>query len=161
MKKNNPYRLRAYTLLELTIAMVITAICFGIGYRLVATFQRIWVTQQEQKLRDYSLNRSYKLLWNDLDRAGSVQGHADGFVLSDSIGDIHYTWQDSLLLREQYGLRLDTLPVVVSAWEVVEMEFAPDLVGQIRLEVRHGQQELGLSLSKTYSAEELLSLNRP
>jgi prepilin-type N-terminal cleavage/methylation domain-containing protein len=104
-----PPRLSAFTLLELLVALVVTALLVGMGYaalRLVQGQQRA-ITRRTALLGQLSTWQA--LLATDFAAGTAVEATADEVRCFRRTGLVVYRWQDSTLLRTQ-GELTDTFP---------------------------------------------------
>ena len=112
MPRRLPYRLSAFTVLELLIVMVVSALLFGMAYAALRMVQR-----QQRAIERKSAALSQVSTWQaaltaDF-RTGAVIAVADDQLRCEGEGrQVLYTLQDSALMREQ-GEVVDTLPMPV------------------------------------------------
>jgi prepilin-type N-terminal cleavage/methylation domain-containing protein len=159
---NKKKRLAAFTLLEITIAMLLVAILSGFAYYAFQIFVQLSQTQQIKKREKYSLEQFIARIETDWSRADSI-GYTDNvLILQDTIGQIQFSLVDTLILREQYGLRIDTFYFSLQNIQTQVLQKQEAEIGYLQslnAEIRFEDKVIPLQLFKTYSAEQLLYIN--
>jgi len=151
-------KLPAFTLMEVTIAMLIAAIAIAITfttYRIVSGAYFNFSKKQEMVA---TLTTMDKLLKQDFINAKSIVKTEDGVFLEVNKGIITYSFKDNYVLRDQFSLRIDTFKlqvnelvfsfennVVEEGEEVDLLNFKTQLEGDL----------IPLQYPKTYSAQDL------
>ena len=106
-------RLKAFTLLEITVAMLLTGVLASLAYGILGTFnavaQRTFSLGNDlQTVRDLQ-----QALIADSDRANSLLTTANGFVFMAGGEQAHYTRTGGALLRVA-GQQLDTFDIAIT-----------------------------------------------
>jgi prepilin-type N-terminal cleavage/methylation domain-containing protein len=106
-------RLRAFTLLEITVAMLLTGVLATLAYGILGTFNSIaqrsfGLGDELQQVRDLQ-----QALIADSDRAISLVTTADGLAFMTALDQARYTRMGSGLLRT-VGEHVDTFQVSVT-----------------------------------------------
>lgn len=156
-----PYRrpqLAAFTLLEVTIAMLLVAILSAFAYYAFSTFTRLLSDQQVQKKDHYAFDLFRHRMKIDSYEADSIFLDQDMLRLKDSVGYINYTFLDSLILREQYALRTDSFFMSYGAPQynyVTNGNFESDLIQSYTIPLQINGKTVPLHIYKQYSSLQL------
>ncbi len=153
----NKGRLQAFTILEVTIAMLLAAITIGIAYTAYTLVGRSYreYDRKNGKVAEFVLVS--KLLNKDISAARTMVRIGDGISLEDSMA-ITYRFFPEYILRDQYSLETDTFFVanseLVSSFEgkeTVDGEITDKAGFKAVLEGK----EVPMVFLKVYSAEEM------
>lgn len=151
-------KLPAFTLMEVTIAMLIAAIAIAITfttYRIVGGAYFNFSKKQEMVA---TLTTIDKLLKKDFLNAKSIVKTADGVFLEVNKGIVTYSFKDSYVLRDQFSLRIDTFKLQVNE---LNFSFEKDIVeegkevDQLNFKTQLEGDFIPLQYQKTYSAQDL------
>lgn len=151
--------LKAFTLLELTIAMLISAISIGMAFYMFQYFQQLFLTQQKQRQERFSYSLFKHLLQQDIDRAVWLKSDANGLICVDGKGRISYEFDSHYIVRHQYESHRDTFRIVTIDFDTTaQLENLPmdDLTDHLSLKVRFENNEHRFDYHKTYSAQQLM-----
>jgi Tfp pilus assembly protein PilE len=105
----NKQRVRAFTILEVTITMLITALLIGItytSYSIVIKSYRSFTTKNDDMAVVVSLDH---LLKRDFERADTILKDTDGIVLKSEDKVIKYAFKPDFIVRT--SARIDTFKV--------------------------------------------------
>lgn len=146
-------------MIELTIAMLIAAIVVGLAYRFMSEFTTAYGRQQQEKLVNYEQDLLIHRLRQDFDKADSVLYMEPDMDFYFENGIIRYSFRDSLVLRDQYTLRVDTFRLVheqpVARYEQ-RGKMTRSKVSGITLTVWSQEKFIPLYFKKYYAATELI-----
>ena len=151
-------KLPAFTLMEVTIAMLIAAIAIAVTfttYRIVSGAYFNFSKKQEMVA---TLTTMDKLLKQDFINAKSIVKTEDGVFLEVNKGIITYSFKDNYVLRNQFSLRIDTFKLHVNA---LNFSFENDLVEEgeevdlLNFKTQVEDDLIPLQYLKTYSAQDL------
>lgn len=157
MKSNR--LLKAFTLLELTIATLITAVCMGIAFYVLNTFNRIGITQQQEKKETYLRQLFAQRMHKEALEAQRISLLENTLFLENGERQTRYTVVDTMVIRWQGEVATDTLKGQVTDIVVRYMDHMPeDLVAGFAFELHTAAGVYPFILRKSYSAEELLHL---
>lgn len=110
MKNTNKHRLPAFTLMELTVSMLISAMVIGITYTAYQIVNRSYTTYISRRQEMAMLLRLDELLQKDFNRATGIYRHADEVLfVNDDRPKITYRFTPDYILRTAVGL--DTFTV--------------------------------------------------
>lgn len=157
-------RLHAFTLLELTIALLLVSLLSGFAYYAFGTFSRHTQSRQQQKQEQYGLDLLVHRLKVDCAQSDSI-GYQDlQLYFTDSTGQIRYEFTDDYILRSQYELRTDSFYIAAEA-PIVQYEqqkgTLTGLVKHIDLILYFRDNTIPLNLEKTYSSQQLIQALSP
>ncbi len=154
-------RLKAFTILELTVAMLIASLCFAIafkGYRIVTgTFSL--TAKRNNKISTLVLTD--KLLRRDFTESGSLIIKSDeGIQFSSASRQIDYVFTPDYILRRQDQGVADTLYVPVKsircAFEMKKIAIG-ERVDELIILTSVDDRDIQLSFFKEYSSEDLVN----
>lgn len=151
--------LKAFTILEVTISMLIAALSMAIAfaaYTIMNSSYRDFDTKN-RKLAEWELVE--RQLSRDFELAGIIRSLGDGIVLKDDSGLIAYHFTENYILRDQYGIRTDTLQLPVSDFSSRFENRLSDIgntVDKLYLQIPSGKEPAEMSFFKLYSARDLI-----
>ncbi|MCT1526448.1 type II secretion system protein [Sphingobacterium hotanense] len=152
---------RAFTLLELTIAMLIAAICVGIAFYVLTTFFNLFSTQQKNKNEDYSFNKFLNRLRIETYKADQLLFADDKLEIHEEVYLTEYHFLDSAIIRVQNSIPTDTL---FGKSTIVKSEFkentALPLLQTLEFALQRNQESFPIILKKQYSAEQLMNIQK-
>lgn len=166
MKTRKTGKLKAFTIMELVVAMLISSIVVSIayaGFRLVSAQLRSMEHHSGEGNRFLRLNQA---LQTDLDKSARVIRQEDGFVCERGDGRVRYQLTDTAIIRWLEDGRVDSFGfkgVQTSLWFEGEPQ---DRNGQL-VDALHGQlvtstDSLPLYITKAYDRQTLFYLeNKP
>lgn len=123
--------LRAFTLLEMMIAMTLTGLLVLFGHEIMQTFDKSSQSYQANMLKSLDLSRIVSQTANDFWHAWDIKSGVAGeelvFVLNDGQGVplVHYLMSDSALVRME-GTRKDTFTNIWAGGENKDVMTLPD-----------------------------------
>ena len=151
-------KLPAFTLMEVTIAMLIAGIAIAItftAYRIVSG-SYIGFSKKQDELAGFVMLD--KLLKQDFLSAKHIVKSQEGLVMEMESGLINYRMDSGFMLRDQFSLRTDTFKLQVTSpaflfeTNVVEVGQSID---QFNFETVVQGQSIPLHYQKIYSAQDL------
>lgn len=151
-------KIPAFTLMEVTIAMLIAAIAIAItftAYRIVSG-SYIGFSKKQVELAD--VVRLDKLLKQDFMAAKNILKSPTGIVMKMEEGRIRYEIDKGYVLRDQFSLRIDTFKLLVDNIEFLfEKNIVVDgyTVDQFGFEAVVLGQLMPFHYKKLYSAQDL------
>lgn len=156
--KSSP-KLKSFTLLEITIAMVLLAIIAGFAFYILKTFVNLSQDQQTKKLEKYHLSLFMHRLQLDWDHAESITFWGNNLSLKDTTGIIIYQFDDVVILRHQYALRTDSFFLAtqeIFTESIAKLNYSASLVNRLHLLIDNQHKIFPIDLHKNYSAKQLL-----
>ncbi|QQT24848.1 type II secretion system protein [Sphingobacterium spiritivorum] len=157
----NKDKLKAFTLIEITIAMLIAAVVIGLCYYTFQLFMNLSHEQQQKKNEQFQAELLQHLLVRDFDHARAIYLEDERLTIQDSSGEIKYTLSANHILRNQYDLRTDTFQMKVLEHKA-EFEGPklpdPNLINRLSLQLQQEKQTWSQSLSKNYTAQQLMRI---
>jgi type II secretory pathway component PulJ len=148
----------AFTLMEVTIAMLIAAIAIAITYTAYRIISGTYLNYAKKQDRIAAFTVADKLLKRDFLTADHILRTAEGLDFQSGQGVIKYQFKDTCVLREQYALQTDTFKLQVKTIRFTfENETAAEGAEVDRLDyhTRLEGQPISLLYQKTYSAQNL------
>lgn len=157
-------RVAAYTILEMTIAMLLAAITIGITYTAFSMIGQSYKRFDKDNKEHASFVLVDKLLQKDIQGAVLVSSTLEGIDIRDSNGSISYKFTVDYILRDQYEISRDTFHIpnrdmrVLFENEEIRTEGLP--VDHIAFFVTLNSREFPLVYHKYYSSTELIQLQQ-
>jgi len=157
-------KLPAFTLMEVTIAMLLTSIVVGITYTTYRIVSRSYVDYAKKQESLATFLTADKLLKQDFLQAeqilktGEPGSGEEGLQLKMPQGFITYRFAENYLLRDQFALRVDTFKLAVKAPDFSFENVASEeggRVDQLHFQTQLGGMPLLLHYKKLYSAQDL------
>ncbi|MCB2411143.1 PulJ/GspJ family protein [Hymenobacter lucidus] len=150
-------RLRSFTLVELMLALVLSALIFGMAYaglRIVQQQQQLF-QQKAQILGQVSTLQT--VLIRDFDRASSITAVDNRVQCTQQARMVEYHWLDSVVTRQQ-GEVTDTfqLPLLSVDYYFQAQPQQAGLIDEVALAVVVLKDTFHLQAATTYSAGQLL-----
>ncbi len=152
-------KINAYTLMEVTVAMLLSAICIAIAYSAFDIIGNYYRTFQQKNEKADALLSIREVLSKDFQKSKLVMNTADGILLEQDSVNINYVFEADRILRQIPSLRTDTFKVV---WKDKYVGFEgneilePDTIDLLRLKITLDQHSLvPLTFYKHYSAQNL------
>ena len=151
-------KLRAYTILEVTVAMLLSAVSIAIAYTAFSILNKSYkgFDSRNKELAEFVL--ADKLLKRDFSEAKRLTRSETGIIMQLDSGIISYDFNEEYILRDQYGLRTDTLHLATIERRFTfeqEESNVDSLVDKVQLNTVAGKEPVSLVYSKMYSAEDL------
>lgn len=148
----------AFTLMEVTIAMLIAAIAIGITYAAYHIVSGTYINYTRKQDRVATFTVVDQLLKKDFLLADQIIRSADGINIQDQQGTISYQFKDTYILRYQYALQTDTFKLQVkspgfSFENNLAEEESP--VDQLSFDTQLEGETIPLVYQKIYSAQTL------
>ena len=145
--------------MELTIAMLISAISIAMAFYMLQYFQQLFLQQQKQRQERFSFSLFKHLIGQDIDKADWIKTVENGIVCEGKNGSISYLFDPVFIVREQYTAQKDTFFI-----QTVDLDLSPQLqhlpipqiTDHIYLKVKFNHQDHQLIYHKTYSAKQLM-----
>ena len=152
-------KIKAYTLMEVTVAMLISAICISIcytAYALVGDYYKAFAHKNETVDRLLSLRH---VIQADFTKSKNILRSSDGFTLAQDSIFIHYQFAEKGILRKLGEVHTDTFDLkfalLETYFEQVEALEA-DTIDQVRFTVFLDKQfPVKMQFDKYYSAQDL------
>lgn len=156
---NARLRLKAFTLIEITISMLLVSILSAFIYYTFTTFNALLADQQQRKMAQYEFDMlCHRIQW-DGHHASSMELQNNTLRMQDSLGTIDYIFMEDQVLREQYQLRTDTffvaVPTPVYQTRTVGMP-KDNFMDSYVVSLSFQDHTVQVPLQKAYSAEQLI-----
>lgn len=151
-------KLPAFTLMEVTITMLIAAIAVATtftAYRIVSGTYLNFTRKQD---RVASFITADKLLKQDFYRANRIVKIQDGLAIEIDGRFVNYSFKPDYLLRDQFSMRTDTFKLKIDKLNMLfenEVVAEGSPVDQCSFETEIDKQPLLLYYQKIYSSSDL------
>lgn len=151
-------KLPAFTLMEVTIAMLIAAIAIAITFTAYRIVSGVYFDFSKKQEKVATLTTIDKLLKQDFMNSRSIVKTTDGIFLEVNKGIVTYSFKENYILRDQFSLRIDTFKLQVNELNfsfennVVEEGEEIDL---LNFKTQLDGDLIPLQYLKTYSAQDL------
>jgi hypothetical protein len=151
-------QLKAVTVIELAIALLISAIVIGIAYNSMDVFERLYHRFQANNDRNYQLVVFNKIMKSDLDKADVIYKSGSGILLKINDEDwIKYEWYSDFVLRNKVQSGLDTFYLQSSVIQLYfngqEQNIDNQVIDQIDIEITRKEEILNAIFAKKYGAD--------
>lgn len=154
-------KLKAFTLMELSIAMLIAGICIGMAFYMFQFFQQLYLGQQREKQEQFTFTLFQHLLKKDMQQAQAVFYEENQLQLLDSIGIIHYVFSENQILRDHYQQQTDTFNLKVTTVDGLYRNASrpsATCIDEFHLTVAFDKEEHSFILDKKYAALQLMKI---
>lgn len=151
-------KLPAFTIMEVTISMLIAAIAIGITYTAYRIVSGTYIDYTRKQDRVAAFTVADKLLKKDFMMADHITRTPDGLDMEAENSLIKYQFTESYILRTQSALQTDTLKIPVKSGSFsFEDQVAEEgaTVDQLTFETQLEGQDIPLAYKKLYSAQNL------
>lgn len=145
--------------MEMTIAMLISAISIGMAFYMFQYFQQLFLQQQKQRQERFSYSLFKHLMQQDIDRAVWLRMTTNGLVCVGENGDISYQFDPAYIVRNQDEAHRDTFLIRTVSYDTTPRLNnlpSPELTDHLSLSVRFENKEHRFDYHKTYAAQQLM-----
>lgn len=122
------YRVKAFTLMEVTIAMLISAVVIGITYTSYSIIVKYYGTYHKKNAELAELTTIDHLLRRDFDRADSIRCDTGGLAFSFNGQLIKYEFDTNFIIRK--AARIDTFKLETKVTDLF-FEGIPIIEGRV------------------------------
>ena len=151
-------KIPAFTLMEVTITMLIAAVAISITYTAYRIISGTYLNYSKKQDRIAAFTLADRLLKKDFLSADHILKTTEGLNFQSSGGIISYLFRDSCLMRSQHALQTDTfkIPVTAASFTFEHAAAADDtMVDQLEYETQLEGQPTILTYRKLYSSQNL------
>lgn len=166
MRANKYTKLKAFTILELTIAMLIAAIVIAITYTSYSIISRSFIAFRQKSEETAIMARLDQLLRRDIGRADMVMGADNKITMNGTPeGAVIYELNDAYIIRRSSAV--DTFKVAVSNYQMLFEGRPPDhldndegdRIDEASFVVVSKSDSISYHYYKQYSSENLIKRN--
>jgi len=150
----------AFTLMEVTVSMLIAAIAIAITYTAAHIVTVTYGDYQKKQDHVAAFSLLDRLLKQDFKRSGKLVKTDNGVQLETTGGLIQYEFADDYVIRDQYTLGTDTFrcdPKAVICTFEKRVVISGETIDQLELQTTLQKEEVPLIYHKTYSAQDLIN----
>lgn len=148
----------AFTLMEVTIAMLIAAIAIAITYTAYRIVSRSYLDYKRKQEKTADLMVIDQRLRSDFESAKRITKSLQGIIIEQSGGKINYVFSKDLIIRDQFTLRTDSFKMSLNnihyLFERQDKE-AGAILDELELSIQADGQPMPLSYKKQYSSQDL------
>jgi prepilin-type N-terminal cleavage/methylation domain-containing protein len=161
-------RIKAFTLIELTVVMLISGFLFGIAYLSLRIFQKRYQQFEASTTQLLEVSQAEHLLFQDFAKATCVEAEEQILHFSHDSTQVNYHFSDEYLLRQQLSL-MDTFHLSCRPRKLYllgkELLNGRGLVDELVFDCEVQGEVLNFHFQKRYAAQQLLhheasSINR-
>lgn len=152
-------KIKAYTLMEVTVAMLLSAVCIGICYSAYGIIGNYYAVFREKNEKMDNLFSLRQVLERDMEKANLIMRTEGGIILDNDSVKVSYIFAQGKILRKLSELRTDTFNILwkeqymgYEGIEILSADTIDVLRFNIELDVR---QQVPCVFYKHYSAENL------
>lgn len=103
-------KLKSFTLAELIVVMIITAIVVGMAFSVLRIVQKQIHTIQTNFDKTSTLALFEQRLWQDFNEPHNIIYNKNELILTSETDTIHYSFQENFIMRNQDTIKLKTTP---------------------------------------------------
>lgn len=151
-------KVKAFTLVELTVAMLISGLVVLAAFQLIGNFSNLYTTTQKNNSHLTQIHQFHKAMNYDMQQALSIQHYDDEttFHLPEEVS-VSYQWEDECMVRSN-GEIADTFFVKLNGWHLIN-DKTTHLPTVLELEIENDDHESELHrIVKDYDNEELFNI---
>jgi len=153
-------KIDAFTILEVTLVMLLAGICISIAFTAMGMVRQSYHRYDEKNKKIAACMLLQKLLQQDFLKSTEILNSEEGIIAKSDSGVITYHFAPEFILRKQYGLANDTLFITSQDLQKVYNGTEVSVDNRInRLSFRlllHGNF-ISYDFEKQYSAEEVIN----
>jgi prepilin-type N-terminal cleavage/methylation domain-containing protein len=149
---------KAFTLIELMVAMLISSVVIGIA-------MGIYVNLQKYALKSTEKDHFYKELLffessfrRDIENCCTIQAKSQELFIQNSSQLIIYDFSQEYILRE-WPDKIDTFHIPVTGFDLEYLDSEQAYINEIQLEFSFGGDAIPYYISKTYSRDLLHAID--
>lgn len=154
-------KLKAFTLMELAIGMLLTSITVAAGFSLYLAFIKTIKKHTEQKQQVKEMQALYFTMENDLEKAYKILKTENGiaFYTADESQAILYHLEDTLLIREIPSISSDTFKLNTEEiiFDPLNEDGNDPLIRHFAISLNWNKSELIYHWKKSYSPVESIN----
>ncbi|PTT01384.1 hypothetical protein DBR11_07490 [Pedobacter sp. HMWF019] len=151
-------KVSAFTLMEVTIAMLIAAIAIAITYTAYRIVSRSYLDYKRKQEKTADLMAIDQRLRNDFESAKTITRSPQGIIIEQSGGKINYVFSKDVIIRDQFSLRTDSFKMSLDnihyLFERQDKETGA-ILDELGLSIHADGQPMPLSYKKQYSSQDL------
>ena len=150
-------RLPSFTIIELVVSLLISAIIVGIVYYAYFLFSHQLADHRSRSSELHAFQLFTAALENDFEHAGNIRDTLDrsGLVLDYPDHHTSYSFTDPGMTRAVNGIN-EKFPVQGKIQEIEYLNDSVKLIQEIRLLIKVNKEWVPLYLNKHYSSQQLM-----
>lgn len=153
-------KINAFTLIELVLAMLLTAMVIGMCYSALTIFEKLAINYHSKMADRHDIQVFRQVLKNDIDQHTTIIRMSNAIEFKDSIGQVklQYTLIPDLIIRSTRGLQ-DTFKMkdlqLTTTFEGREM--TSGIIDQLIFRFDYNKSPVVISGVKTYTSSDLFN----
>ena len=156
---NKKYHLPGFTILELTVAMILTGLVVTIAYAGYGIMSRQYAAYQKTTEKQATLSLLDNTLHHDFAGAETIRALGNRLFFTETTGQvITYETRYNQIIRTQ-GTVTDTTNLDIVGWTTTQLP-GTDLVEALRFETLQGEAAYPFSFRKHYGKEFLIRFGK-
>ena len=151
-------KIKAYTLMEVTVAMLLSAITIAICYAVYTIMTGYFSSFKDKTNEAEELLYFKHVMERDIQRSNHLLYNENSIEMLGDSTSINYIFTDSSILRNLNTQRTDTFKVVAVDLKVFFEQqeiLMPDTIDRLSFDLRLGKTKIPLQFNKFYSANDL------
>lgn len=151
-------KIKAFTLMEVTITMLIAAVAISITYTAYRIVSHSYLDYKKKQDKMADIMVADKLLKKDFLSALRITRSDRGLVMEQAEGKINYVFFEDFMVRNQFALSTDTFKMTLketSYWFENEEKDVGELLDEFDLSIQSEGQSIPLKYRKQYSSQDL------
>jgi prepilin-type N-terminal cleavage/methylation domain-containing protein len=148
-------KLKAFTLMELLVGMIVSSIVIGFGYSAGTVIYRQFLSYKKAKMEILMTAQFMNVFGNDWYHADVVVVVNDGIEVGTSSKLIRYEFKDTIMLRKTEEI-CDTFNLACKDLRIAMLSPGESLISAVSFESGVLGEEAQFEFSKKYSAATLL-----
>lgn len=149
-------KLKAYTLAELSVSLIITGMVMTIAVTSLLIVQKQFKEYGDRHQTLHDINLLHSQLKKDMITADSMAWNGNELSCFSSLLNINYTWSQHSVIRNHHQLRSDTFQLNTTLPEV-QREKTKNRVTMISFIIWQDQKEWPVVLEKKYAPASVLN----
>jgi prepilin-type N-terminal cleavage/methylation domain-containing protein len=160
-------RIKAFTLMEVVISMIIAALVITIAYTAYQIIHRSYQAYQLKNTQMAVLLRLDERLKKDFSRSVLISQTTEGLAFTDSSGTVRYTFSEGSVIRQ--GILVDTFKVITQDISLqfegkalaaaAEEEPESNRIDELSFNGLYADEIIPYHYHKQYSSENLIERN--
>lgn len=148
-------RIRAFTIMEITIALLLSTILIMMCYEFFSIIQREVAAQKrnsDDRLQELMFR---KYIETDFYNAKGIYLTDSGIVIKSDTMEIKYVFQDSLILRKQILVdSFKLVPIAQEYWDdSLRVYISGSILNKLNLKLLQSDKEISIGLNRTFGSD--------
>ncbi|MBB2144008.1 hypothetical protein GM921_00795 [Pedobacter sp. LMG 31464] len=152
-------KINSFTLLEVTVAMLLSAICIGICYTAFTLTNQYYAQIKSRKDEVGNILLMKQVLQHDFEIASKINKTEFGISCEMAHGTIEYQFKPECMVRNQYQLKNDTVKMAITnlVFKFEKLAIDSGLVDELTFNYSLKNKQNNIRFQKIYSATNLFN----